>query len=223
MPAQSRERRRDPFRVTVRVVGKRSPRITTRDYDAAQFPGLKGVPANTYSVLLLDPPFRYSRTVGSGVAENHYVTMSDDEIAALPLSEITTRDAMMFLWCSGPTLTRAVHLIETWGFVYKTVAFVWVKTNKAGNPQSMGLGTYTRPGVEMVLLATKGRAAPMVMHRGDQVVTGRRRSHSEKPDEFRDMIDEMTGRDPRVKKIELFSRKTGDASWSSWGNQIGML
>lgn len=218
MPTSSRA-----LRVTVRVVGKKTPRIVTRDFDSSDFPNLEGVPADKFSVVLLDPPFRYSRTVGSGVAENHYATMTDKDIASLPINTITKKNAMMFFWCSGPTLNRALALIEGWGFDFKTIAYVWVKTNKVGDPSSMGLGHYTRPGSELVLLAGKGRAAPLVKKRNNQVFLGKRRSHSEKPDEFRDLIDSLTGHDPRLEKIELFSRKTGSDSWSSWGNQIGKL
>lgn len=86
----------------------------------------------------------------------------------------------------------------------------------------MGLGSYTLPGVELLLLATKGHAVPLVVKRVDQVVMGRRGAHSQKPFKFRDIINEMTGRDPRVRKIELFSRNKADENWSAWGDQIGL-
>jgi N6-adenosine-specific RNA methylase IME4 len=158
--------------------------------------------------------------VGLGVAANHYETLTDTQLGDLPLSDMTTRNAMLFLWCSGPTMNRAIALCARWGFVYKTVAFVWVKTNKTGKPQPIGLGSYTLPGTEMVLLATKGKAAPMVVKRVPQVVFSRRGKHSEKPEEFRTLIDAMTGNDTRVKKIELFSRRGADSSWSVWGDQL---
>lgn len=215
-------------RLRVRVVSvadeacntKRQYRNVPETFDAADFPLITGLPENFFSVLLLDPPFSYGRSVGKGVAENHYRTMTDDELSKLPLARISTQDALLFLWCSGPTLDRAIHLLDRWGFTYKTVGFVWVKTNKAGNPQSMGLGTYTRPGVEMVLIATRGKPAHMIFRRIDQVVYCKRTRHSEKPASFRRLIDNMTGKDPRIKKIELFSRKGSDSEWSAWGDQV---
>jgi site-specific DNA-methyltransferase (adenine-specific) len=181
---------------------------------------MAGLPSSTYSVLLIDPPFKYNRGSGSGVAQNHYDVLTDEQLGALPLFRVAAKNAMLLLWCSGPTLNRAIELCRIWGFTYKTIAFVWVKTNKAGNSQPMGLGSYTLPGTELVLLATKGRAAPLVIKRVPQVVFGRRGAHSEKPAVFREIINKMTGRDRRVKKIELFSRAPADNDWTAWGDQL---
>ena len=41
-----------------------------------------------YGIIYADPPWRYDRKHGSGVAENHYPTMSIEEICALPVSEL---------------------------------------------------------------------------------------------------------------------------------------
>ena len=44
-------------------------------------------------------------------------------------------DAVLFLWVTAPQLDVGLRIVEAWGFEYKTVAFVWVKTNpKAGTP-----------------------------------------------------------------------------------------
>lgn len=192
----------------------------TKGYDATQFPLMRGLPEGNFNAILMDPPFSYNRTVGQGVACAQYDTMSDEDLSKLPIARISTRDAMLFLWCSGPTLDRSIALIEAWGFSYKTVGFVWVKTNKRGTPQPMGLGSYTLPGAEYVLLATKGHVAPLVQKRVNQVVLRRRFGHSSKPREFRTIIHDMLGKDPDVKKIELFSRHEPDDDWSVWGNEI---
>lgn len=39
-----------------------------------------------YGIIYADPPWHYDRKHGSGVAENHYPTMSIEEICALPVS-----------------------------------------------------------------------------------------------------------------------------------------
>ena len=192
----------------------------TASFHAATHPMLHGVPSNTFAVIMADPPFRYNRQVGTGVAENHYTTMSDDEMQALPVGNIATEQSLLMLWCSGPTLTRAAALCEAWGFVYKTVAFVWIKTNKRGEPQSMGLGSYTKPGTEFVLVATKGKGASMIIERMDQVFAAPRTGHSEKPREMRNMVDMMTGQNRDLRKLELFSRTAADNKWSVWGDQL---
>jgi len=181
---------------------------------------LRGVPSDEFGVIMADPPFRYERRKGHGVADNHYTTMSDDELRSLPVGEKASKAALLLLWCSGPTLPRAVALCKAWGFTYKTVAFVWVKTNKRGEPQSMGLGYYPRPGAEFVLVATKGKGASLIAKRPDQVFAAPRTRHSQKPREMRSMIDAMTGRNRELRKLELFSRTAADTGWSAWGDQV---
>jgi len=189
-------------------------------YTAHEHPLLLGVPSGSFAVIMADPPFRYERRVGSGVADNHYMTMSDDELRALPVGKIASKTCLLLLWCSGPTMTRAAALCEAWGFTYKTVAFVWIKTNKRAEPQSIGLGHYTRPGSEFMLVATKGRGASLIKERPDQVFAAPRTGHSEKPSEMRSLVDTMTGGDSEMRKLELFSRTRADTRWSVWGDQI---
>jgi len=197
-----------------------APRSTAKAYDADCHPLLAGMPVGKFSVLLVDPPFRYDRRVGSGVADNHYATMADEDLRAMPVRNLTTEDALLFLWCSGPTLPRAASMCEAWGFKYKTIAFVWVKTNDAGTPKGIGLGYYTRPGTEFVIVATRGAGKDLITKKVDQVFAAPRRKHSEKPDEMRTMVHMMTGENPNLKKIELFSRREPDATWSVWGDEI---
>ena len=49
-----------------------------------------------YGIIYADPPWRYDRKHGSGVAENHYPTMSIEEICALPVSELAAKDSTLF-------------------------------------------------------------------------------------------------------------------------------
>ena len=46
-----------------------------------------------YGIIYADPPWHYDRKHGSGVAENHYPTMSIEEICALPVSELAAKDS----------------------------------------------------------------------------------------------------------------------------------
>ena len=111
------------------------------------------------------------------------------------------------MWCSGATLDHAIALCSAWGFAYKTVAFVWAKTNLSGAPQSIALGSYTRPGAEFVLLATRGKATSLIAERVDQVFLARRTTHSTKPEHVAEMIERMVD-DAKTanEKIELFAR-----------------
>ena len=42
--------------------------------------------AGKYGIVYADPPWRYDMKRGNGVAENHYPTMSIEEICALPVA-----------------------------------------------------------------------------------------------------------------------------------------
>ena len=42
----------------------------------------------TYEIIYADPPWRYSAQKVQGAAENHYPTMSIEELCALPVAEL---------------------------------------------------------------------------------------------------------------------------------------
>ena len=103
-----------------------------------------------YNVIYADPPWRYEQKGLQGAAENHYPTMSIDDMCALPVGNLAAKDCMLFLWTTFPMLPEALKLINAWGFQYKTVAFVWDK--QVHNP-----GRYTLSQTEFVLAFKKGR------------------------------------------------------------------
>lgn len=110
-----------------------------------------------YQIIYADPPWKYDRSKGEGVAERYYPTMSVSELSELPIAELADKDAVLFMWATFPKLNEALQLIKAWGFKYKTVAFVWLKQNKSGIGWFYGLGFWTRGNAEICLLATKGK------------------------------------------------------------------
>lgn len=166
-----------------------------------------------FRVLYADPPWQYSDsgvpTSGAlGKAERHYPTMPLSEICKLPVEAHALPDAVLFLWVPAPMLPQAFPVIEAWGFTYKT-GIVWDKV--LGN-----WGHYVRVHHEHLLIATRGSCMPdvptpmpdsvQVIRRGDV--------HSEKPEEFRRLIEKLYTRGPY---LELFGRKRVDG-WSVFGN-----
>ena len=89
----------------------------------------------------------------SGAAENHYPTMSIDELCALPVEALAAKDCLLFLWATFPMLSEALQLIRAWGFTFKTVSFVWLKQNRKSPTWFYGLGYWTRGNAEICLLA----------------------------------------------------------------------
>lgn len=114
-----------------------------------------------------------------------------------------------------PKLNECFKVIESWGFKYKTCAFVWVKNNKKSNSFFMGMGRWTRANAELCLIATKGK--PKRISAGvHSIINTPIEYHSKKPDIVRDKILELCGDLPR---IELFARQE-IKGWDCFGNKI---
>ena len=141
--------------------------------------------------------------------------MGIEELCALPVSEITEKDCVLFLWATFPQLKEALQLIKAWGFTYKTVAFVWLKTNKKALTWFYGLGFWTRGNAEICLLATKGHPKRQAKNI-HQLIISPIEEHSKKPEEARKKIVALMGDIPR---IELFARKESPG-WDIWGNEV---
>ena len=168
-----------------------------------------------YQVIYADPPWDYQQCRLSGSAKKHYPTMRIEELCALPVADIADRDCALFLWATFPQLPEALRLIKAWGFVYKTVAFVWLKQNRKALTWFYGLGFWTRSNAEICLLATKGH--PKRQSAGiHQLVISPVEQHSKKPDEVREKIVALMGDVPR---IELFARQQ-TPGWDVWGNEV---
>lgn len=164
-----------------------------------------------YPVIYADPPWRYENPPMGGTnrsIENHYPTMSLDEICALRVSDLATEDAILYLWATAPKLAECMKVIEAWGFEYRT-NFVWIK-------DKIGMGYHARNQHEILLVAKRGAIPPpAVSDRVSSVVHGDRTEHSAKPVEFYALIESFY---PTLPKIELFSRSP-QPGWAVWGNQ----
>src|SRR5579885_2358979 len=86
-----------------------------------------------YSIIYADPPWEYkvwNNQSDGRCASNHYHIPTFKQLKTLRVSQLCSTDCVLFMWATSPCLKDAFELGEAWGFVYKTVAFVWVKTNK---------------------------------------------------------------------------------------------
>lgn len=148
-------------------------------------------------------------------AENHYPTMSLEDIKNLPINNLADKNCALFLWTTIPLLKDSFSVLDSWGFEYKSIAFVWIKLNKKSDTLFWGMGHWTRSNAELCILATKGhpKRKSAKVH---QVIMSHIQQHSKKPDEARERIIELIGDLPR---IELFAREKKDG-WDSWGNEI---
>ena len=171
-------------------------------------------PNKKYKIIYADPPWSYDDRLQhhGGSAESHYDTMSYQNICSLPVKQITDDDCFLFLWGTWPLLPESLGVIKSWGFEYKTNAFVWVKQYQSGR-DVFGMGNYTRGNTEFCLLGVKGKPK-RVNNTISQLIKTTIQEHSEKPDEVRKRIIQLCGDLPR---IELFAR-TKVHGWDVWGN-----
>lgn len=174
-----------------------------------------------FDVILADPAWSFQTWSDKGKdrsPENHYRTMTIEDICQLPVGEIASPDAVLFLWVTFPTLfAYAPRVIEAWGFEYKTQAFTWVKKNRITDSWFFGNGYYTRANAEPCLLCVrKGGRAPVQDRGVSSLIVAPVGRHSEKPEETYNRIERLY---PGGRKVELFARKRR-AGWVSLGNEV---
>lgn len=164
-----------------------------------------------YPIIYADPPWRYENPPMGGTnrsIENHYPTMTLEEICALPVAELATEDALLYLWATAPKLAECMKVIEAWGFEYRT-NLVWDK-------EVIGMGYHARNQHEILLVAKRGEIPPPEAGKQPASVHRERRGdHSAKPTFYYEMIEAAY---PQLPKIELFCRSPRDG-WAVWGNQ----
>jgi N6-adenosine-specific RNA methylase IME4 len=168
-----------------------------------------------YRTIVADPPWAYRVNSGvQGAVGSQYGTMSNADIAALPVGAIAASDSHLLMWVTNPRLFAEPHdavgpidILRRWGFEYKTM-LTWVK--KPG----LGIGFYFRGDTEHVLFGTRGHAPIPAELRESNVFTAPRRGHSTKPDCFYDLVERVSPK-PRV---ELFARRAR-FEWDYWGDE----
>jgi N6-adenosine-specific RNA methylase IME4 len=153
-----------------------------------------------------DPPWQYGNQATRAATDNHYRTMTTEQLAALPIAALAADDCQLHLWTTNGFLREALDLIAGWGFAYKSM-LVWCK-------EEMGLGNYWRVSHELLLLGTKG-SAPFRDRGLISWLREPRGRHSAKPEKVRHLV-ERAGWGPR---LELFGRHLADG-WVVWGDQI---
>ena len=169
-------------------------------------------PLNTvgrFPLIYADPPWQYDFSVDDAdQIENHYPTMTLEEICNLPVAEVATEDAVLILWATSPKLEEAFAVLSAWGFVYRTCA-IWDK-------EWIGPGYYFRQRHELLLIATRGSLpVPLPTNRPDSIFAERRTKHSKKPELAYQLIERMY---PELPKLELFARSARQG-WRAWGNE----
>lgn len=179
-----------------------------------------------YSCIYMDAPWSYQDSTARGAAARHYPTMAVEELKTLPVPELAHPDGAHFwIWTTFPKIRDRVphELIQHWGLRW-VGEIVWDKMR-------IGPGRWLRSQAEVLILAVKGKPV-MPLNRGqgniypcpdplddgiilpEVVPVKRTPKHSEKPEEFRALIERLSP-GPR---IELFARVDAPG-WDRWGNE----
>lgn len=160
-----------------------------------------------FGTIYADPPWAYSNQATRGATDNHYRTMSVDEIAAMPVSQVAADLCHLHLWTTKGFMFDCPRILDAWGFVYQGW-FTWCK------PQ-MGLGNCWRVSSEVLLIAIRGEprrfdCADLM----DWSVIDRDR-HSAKPEQVRHMVEKASP----GPFLELFARRAVQG-WTVLGDQV---
>lgn len=175
-----------------------------------------------FQSILVDPPFSfatYSRKGTGRSAEAYYDTMSVEDIMAMPVPLWAADDCILFCWTPKSSLLQGLKAVESWGFIYKTVAFTWVKArvpfDETAPHFAFGMGYWTRQNTEICLLATKGRPK-RINADVSEVIFAPRGEHSVKPSEIYPAIERLVA----GPYLELFASAAAPAR-TGWTRRIG--
>lgn len=188
-----------------------------------------------YNVIYADPPWSYDqkktgRDYKHG-AEQKYDLMTNEDIANMPIADITEKNCICFMWATVPLLPEGLETLKAWGFKYKTM-LTWRKI------MSMGMGYWFRGQCEHLLLGVKGNVKAFMQQKAnfyesdefdlDECYQSKAGKHSQKPHHFRELISEavkVSFTEP--KKLELFARSRDGLfpdyeyeGWDVYGNQV---
>jgi N6-adenosine-specific RNA methylase IME4 len=161
-----------------------------------------------FATIYADPPWRYGNQATRASTDNHYQTMTVEDIAAIPVAKVVEPKALLFLWTTNGFLFESKQVIDAWGFEFKS-AVVWVK------PQ-MGIGNYVRNAHEYLLICSRGGARTAPAGRSQiSWISAKRGKHSSKPAVFRDLVERLS----IPNRLEMFGRETVPG-WTVFGNQV---
>lgn len=170
------------------------------------------------SLWYVDPPWRPERH------RPPYRTMTLDRIRGLRLgsdgkastkatdlsiAEASASCAACAIWTIDEYLHEAESLLGAWGFEFVTPRLIWHKSSHV-NAGKAALHAH-----EYLLIGVKGGAVPT--WKPQSVISASRSRHSEKPEQFRTMLEKMFPL--LVDRCELFARKRHDG-WTGWGDQL---
>jgi|SRR5579884_1181980 len=173
-----------------------------------------------FGTILADPPWRFINRTGKMAPEHkrlrRYETMTNDEIAALPVARLALPQSHLYLWVPNALILEGLEVMRGWGFTYKT-NIVWYKVRQDGGPDGRGVGFYFRNVTELLLFGVRGSLRTLPPgRRQTNVIVSQKRRHSRKPDEQYAIIEACSP----GPYLEMFARQPR-RGWWGWGDEAG--
>jgi site-specific DNA-methyltransferase (adenine-specific) len=175
-----------------------------------------------YKVIYADPAWEFKNSVYQDngrkdrLLNEQYPSMTKNELQQLSVKNIADKDCALFLWVTDSHLKEGIELMESWGFTYRTIVFIWKKITNKGNTYA-NVGAWTMKNCEICILGVKGN---MLQYKKAnnifQLIEAERTKHSKKPVEVIERIEMLFG---DLSKIELFCRYPRKG-WDVWGNEV---
>ena len=150
-----------------------------------------------FDVIYADCPWSYSEVPyfkKSLAIQYKYPTLKKEDLFNINVESIANKDCWMYMWAVWAQLPQAIKVMESWGFSYRTCAFVWAKKTKNGKNAKTYGRCCTQGSTEIVLCGKRG-SPKRYAHNIEQFIEAETRGNSIKPDEIYDRIDKVV--DPR--------------------------
>jgi len=165
-----------------------------------------------YKTVVIDPPWNpkqgstwKTRFTDKARPQKHYNTMVIEELKKIELP--VGKQAHVYIWAINQHLDWAYELADHWGLNVIQL-FTWCKNG-------LGVGRF-QCNSEQILVCRKGtRHGNPFGSSGGTWFEWNRGKHSEKPDEFYKLIEEISP-SPR---IDIFARKTR-VGWDVFGDEV---
>lgn len=182
------------------------------------------LPMFGFDFIMADPPTEFTTYSEAGEEKSpqaQYDTMTIEEICAMPVGHLASKDCILFLWTTWPlmlgaekaSISPAGRIMESWGFRFSTGG-AWVKRTSTGK-QAFGTGYRVRSSCEPWLLGINGNPEASGASRSRNVIAGLARQHSRKPENAYLWAERYM---PDARRLDLFGRKSRKG-WTVWGRE----
>jgi N6-adenosine-specific RNA methylase IME4 len=168
-----------------------------------------------YNTIVLDPPWDISLS-GKNIRRKRqaikldYKTLPLEKIKQIPLNKMANPGSHIYCWTTNKMLPYTFNVLKSWGVNYH-LTLVWTKHNGMTPNFAYKFAT------EFCLLGFYQKPMQKFLRCGklNWINTNAPRKHSTKPQEFFDLVDEMSP----PPKLEMFARAYR-SNWDCWGDEL---